>query len=627
MIRKRVTETGDIFDFEEAVGDPSPPAPAGYSQPDSQVAGSGAPAGEDGGGVVPASETVSFSGSKLSFFNTYNAGITDAVQTAILAAEHQLQIEFTNSTPITIKASFGFGDVGGFLAQNHFGNVVDNVSYATLRTALINHATSADDQAATASLPGADPTGLHGYKIAGGLARLLGIPGNSSAQNDLDLVLGNTINWTFDPFHRSVAGAYDAIAAIQHELTEGGFGRVAGLGDQNSAWSILDLFRYSSAGVRETQDGRAGGNAFFSVDGVNMLTQFHQAAANGTFDGADPGDWEHNVVGDSFGDGNTGVPGIVTVPDLRELDVIGWTRNTSFISARVNDYNVDGTSDLLLRDNTTGAVTYWGISNGSFQTSVQIGGVGGNIQVAGHGDFNHDGDCDVLLRDVATGNLTEWFVQAGLFAGAAQIGNMGDTQIAGVGDFNKDGNADVLLRDPNGALTVWTIINGQFAGSTQIGGVGSKIQVAGVGDFSGDGNSDVLLRDTQSGAVTYWQINSNTTFNSSHAVGGIGGNIQIVGAGDFNGGGSSDILLRDLTTGAVSAWELSNGAFFASHQFGGVGSNIQVASILDLDGDGTSDIVLRDMTTGGVSSWHISNYAFVQSAPLGGIGSNISIIK
>jgi hypothetical protein len=200
------------------------------------------------GGIVVSPETVTLPGSQLVFVNTYSASVTDAYRTAILFAEHELQSHFSNN--VTITVSFGFADLSGFLAQNSFHNTV-HASYANLRAALQSHATTADDIAAVNSLPASDPSNGTGYLIGGGMARLLGLPGaGTSSSPDVQLVLGNGFTWNFDPNNRGAANGYDAIGAIEHEITEGGFGRVGGLGYQNHTWAPMDLFRYSSPGQR-----------------------------------------------------------------------------------------------------------------------------------------------------------------------------------------------------------------------------------------------------------------------------------------------------------------------------------------------------------------------------------------
>jgi hypothetical protein len=307
------------------------------------------------GGVFPNPETVTLAGSGLVFVNTYGAGVNDPFHTAIIYAEHELQSNFTNS--VTIRVSFDFGNANGFLAQNSFFNTVQ-ANYTTLKNALTSHATSADDVAAVNAFPATAPSNSHsssgttGFLVAAGMARVLGL---AAASNNIDdaLILGNNFTWNFDPNNRS-AGGYDAIGAIEHEISEGGMGRVGGLGYQNNTWAPMDLFRFTSAGQRDYTGGQDGVTTYFSPNGANpdLSHPYHNSiSAQGVFDGADPADWE--VGGDSFGFGSPGVPGLLSSTDLRVMDILGWTRSS-----------ID---DFTANTSTTGVVLVGGSATGNLE--------------------------------------------------------------------------------------------------------------------------------------------------------------------------------------------------------------------------------------------------------------------
>ena len=113
-----------------------------------------------------------------------------------------------------------------------------------------------------------------------------------------------------------MAGSYDAIGVLEHEITEV-MGRTSSLGTYAGMYEPLDLFRYTSAGVRDLVPGAGS----FAVDGTTLLQSYNASASAG-----DLGDWAASVTGDSFGNGSTGVAGLVTAVDLREMNVLGWTR-------------------------------------------------------------------------------------------------------------------------------------------------------------------------------------------------------------------------------------------------------------------------------------------------------------
>ena len=78
-----------------------------------------------------------------------------------------------------------------------------------------------------------------------------------------------------------------------------------------------------------------------------------------------------------------------------------------------NDFNGDGRSDILWRDDA-GRITDWlGTANGGFAPNAAnaLHGVSNDWQIATTGDFNGDGRDDVLWRNI-DGRMTDWLGQA-----------------------------------------------------------------------------------------------------------------------------------------------------------------------------------------------------------------------
>jgi hypothetical protein len=257
-------------------------------------------------------ESVTLPGSGLVFVNYYEDSVTAAYRTAVIAAENELQSHFTNA--LTISADFDLAPLSSSTAaQNQFA--LTPVSFATFAAALRGHATTADDFLAVNGLPLFDPSGGVGFAIPDAMARMLGL---APQTNDIDVTvtLNSNLAWTF---------GQDAIGAIQHELTEGGFGRIASLGIQANRWQPLDLFRFTSSGQRDFTGGEDGVLTFFGLDSFHVTTlPFHNAVnSSGVDDGFDLGDWE-GTRGDAFGPGGPRSPGSLSATDLRVLDVLGW---------------------------------------------------------------------------------------------------------------------------------------------------------------------------------------------------------------------------------------------------------------------------------------------------------------
>ena len=257
-------------------------------------------------------ESVTQPGSGLVFDNTYGAGVTDAYRAAIVTAEHELQSHFTNS--VTVRMHFDLQSLGaGWSAQNTYSQVAS--SYADFRTALATHATSASDMQAIAGLPQDDPSHGAGFWLPSAEARVLGLSNDPRGVDDS--VVLNSDQWR--------AFGKDAVSTLEHEITEGVFGRVSSLGVALTGWQPMDLFRFSADGARDYTGGADGRAAFFGIDATHLSAmQFHNALnASGVSDGGDLADWSTSA--DLFGPGGPGTVGALSSTDLQALDVLGWT--------------------------------------------------------------------------------------------------------------------------------------------------------------------------------------------------------------------------------------------------------------------------------------------------------------
>lgn len=251
--------------------------------------------------------------------STYNA-LPAGLITAINAAVQFLESEITNN--ITVNIQIGYGTywngratlgVNDPIAQTHV-NAPPITAYSTLRSALISHATSADDQSAIATLGTDDPLQpASNYAITTAEEKALGLLSGTATAIDAWIGINNTASFTYDPNNRSVAGAYDAIGVLEHEMTEA-LGRISSPATLHTA---LDLFRYSGADVRSLA---VSNTASFSLDGGTTMLQGFD------FNGGDPGDWSGALGIDSF-NGTATIGSIlpVSATDLRVMDVLGYT--------------------------------------------------------------------------------------------------------------------------------------------------------------------------------------------------------------------------------------------------------------------------------------------------------------
>jgi Ca2+-binding RTX toxin-like protein len=272
-------------------------------------------------------ETVSVAGSGIVFNNTYDAGVTDPVRTAIIGAENYLQAHFTDQ--LTLNVTFNFDPEGpDAVASNAFS--VFPVSYSQLVGALGAHATTADDRLAVAGLPAADPSNGAGFEITSGEGQALGIL-PASGQNDVTVMINSQQPWTFGS---------DLVGVVEHELSEGGFGRFQSLGlDPGGQFSPLDLFRFNGFGQHDFTGGADNRLVVFGVDGAHLSDMFfHDAiSAGGANDGFDLGDWDFTFE-DAFGAAGGGFATSISAVDLQVLDVLGFTPSGAPPGSGPDDY-------------------------------------------------------------------------------------------------------------------------------------------------------------------------------------------------------------------------------------------------------------------------------------------------
>ena len=344
-------------------------------------------------------ETVTLAGSGIVFNNTYTATVTDPYRSAIIQAENYLQAHFTNS--VVLNVTFDVTPItDGAVAENAF--FVYPVSYSDLVAALTSHATTADDRLAVAGLPLTDPSGFQGFRITSGEGQALGLL-SPSGQDDVDVTISSTEPWTFGS---------DLVGAIEHELTEGGFGRAQALGLAATHFAPFDLFRFNFMGQRDYTGGSDGLATVFGVDGQHLSSLiFHNAiSATGVNDGGDLGDWELTYE-DAFGGGGGGIPSSISAVDLQVLDVLGWTPSGAAAGSGPDDF-ADSFTDTTrpfgqLTPGTPFHGTLQAIGDHDWFKVTLVGGVDYVINLTGQDGSGGTLDDPVLtLHDAAGATIT-----------------------------------------------------------------------------------------------------------------------------------------------------------------------------------------------------------------------------
>ena len=518
------------------------------------------------------------------------AGMVEALDVAASYFDHL----FAN--PITLHIEVGYGEITQFgqstaITSGAEGGSVDDAlwTYAQTLQTYSSHITSPDQQSAYSELAATATTGGQ-IDVSSAQQKAFGQSAANGSASDgsvgFQLNGAGGISYDFNPFERAVANEWDFIGVALHEISHA-LGRISILG-QGGDDSLLDRFRYRAAG--QLQTSVTGSPAYFSLDGgATNLANFDTT-------NLDSSDWAPGGPDDAnLAISYLGVANNFGQVDLRELNALGFQR-----VAQTDDFEGKGTSDIIWRNATTGALWEWRFANGAVASGVYLG-VQSSYQIAGAGDFNGDGTTDLLWTN-STGDLWTWQMSNGRVSHGYHLGNVAGWN-ATIGHFSGGGVSDILWQNAStGAIWIWKMQNGQVAGSSYLG-VQSAWTVAGAGDFNADGTTDVLLMNG-AGQVWDWMM-SNDAIVGAHNLGNVAG-WSLIGSGDFNGDRTTDLLWRNNATHDVVEWLMANGLVHSTVNLGAV-SGANVVATGDYFGTGTSDIVWQNTTSGTTTLWAMQN--------------------
>lgn len=234
-------------------------------------------------------------------------------------------------------------------------------------------------------------------------------------------------------------------------------------------------------------------------------------------------------------------------------------------------------------------------------------------------DFNQDGNSDLIWRNEATGLNVLWYMDNTALVGSAFVPPVpnADWQIKDTGDFNSDGLEDIVWRNrANGLNIVWYMSNEEFIGSAFFTPVSNTDwDIAGVSDLNNDGQDDLLWRNSRTGVNLVWYMSNTQRIGDANLAPVPNSDWEIKGVGDFNRDGSEDLVWRNKATGQNSIWYM-NGA----QRIGGADLNTvrnpdwDIAGVNDFNGDNKPDLVWRNSASGRNIVWYMDNNTFLNSA-------------
>lgn len=253
-----------------------------------------------------------------------------------------------------------------------------------------------------------------------------------------------------------------------------------------------------------------GSNVVWTMDGVNiagMTAVYRESGQNwrvlgsGDFNGDGYADvlWRNGATGANhlqLMHGSQVLAGSGTLPAVSDL---AWE------PVAIADFDADGRSDVLWRNNSTGVNALWIMEGRTLRLSSYVyKEEDAAWKVAGAADFNGDGYADVLWRNVVTGaNYLQYMMGTSMLSGSGALPVVADPnwRIVAIADFNGDGRADVYWRNSAHGTNVLWILSGVALSSSETVLVESDAawKVVNSGDYNGDGYADVLWRHAVNG--------------------------------------------------------------------------------------------------------------------------------
>ncbi len=420
----------------------------------------------------------------------------------------------------------------------------------------------------------------------------------------------------FIGINTTIAPGNVRVATILHEIGHA-IGRLQTnlVSDQGVvSVSALDLVRFISPGNR-LFDGapNAPTPAYFSVDGgAKKVADWSAPLSPSDFlspprSNLTPNDPFNDVV-DSGG------------IELRKLT----TADIQLMLAL--GFRVGATAVMVLQG-PNGFYQSYSIGSNAVSASAQLGPVGTDWGFVTLGSFNdsitRSFTSDMLLRNSTSGNFQVYNISNNQITGSASLGAVGlNWQFSGIGNFSVAGESDMMLRNADtGDFQVYNISNNQITGSAFIGEVGLDWQFSGIGNFSGQpGASDMMLRNTATGQFQVYNI-SNNQITGSASVGTVGLDWQFSGVGNFSSNpGESDMILHNASTGELLVYNISNNQFTGTTSLGAVGPEWLFAGVAPIRTPGAADLVLRNVSTGQFQVYNIANNQITGTTALASVG-------
>lgn len=304
--------------------------------------------------------------------------------------------------------------------------------------------------------------------------------------------------------------------------------------------------------------------------------------------------------------------------------------------AAKSDFNGDGKADLFLR-NASGKSQVWVMDGTTLTQRLDYNFIDPNSEIVAIHDFDSNGYSDVLLRNNTNGALHIVTSDENGCGQTKLLGhNAASNKFVGLADIDGSGNKSIVMQGQNGRLFAIPLNGTDRAGNVvELGFVEATTQVASIADVDGNGTDDLVM---QGSAGSIFVIHTDAGARSGQTVMANNAPLKVKLAADLNGDGMADLVAIHPTTGrtiimqtkaavasqrpydpielgmypgaeVLAAGEFGNGAEVVlrsaagdlvvasgtgSRVVGSVAANFSYVGAVDLNGDGQLDLVFED---------------------------------
>ncbi len=215
--------------------------------------------------------------------------------------------------------------------------------------------------------------------------------------------------------------------------------------------------------------------------------------------------------------------------------------STPWVPVGSNDFNFDGMTDVLWHNTDTGEVQVWYMSGTSRVQRETIHTSTGAVPrvstpwtIVGTNDFDLDGSTDILWHNETTLETQIWFLNGTTFRGSRNLtASDGGADrvglpwhIVGTNRFDGDANVDVLWHNEDTGQTQIWYLNGAFgatirnrhnvyAANGASADVGPPWRIVGTNDFGLSAKPDILWHNDDTNETLIWYMDDYLRSNQS----------------------------------------------------------------------------------------------------------------